>query len=78
MEPIRHAKIAICLLFLVAVVGTVGFIYIEGLTPFDALYLTIATVTTVGYGDIVPETQNGKIFTAALIIMGVGITLYVL
>jgi len=78
MEPIRHAKIAICLLFLVAVVGTVGFIYIEGLTPFDALYLTIATVTTVGYGDIVPETPNGKIFTAALIIMGVGITLYVL
>ncbi|NQE55126.1 hypothetical protein C5S29_16255 [ANME-1 cluster archaeon GoMg3.2] len=48
MEPIRHAIIAFCLLILVGVVGTVGFIYIEGLTPFDALYLTIATVTTVG------------------------------
>jgi voltage-gated potassium channel len=78
MEPIRHAIIAFCLLFLVALVGTVGFIYIEGLTPLDAIYLTIATVTTVGYGDIVPETQTGKIFAAVLIIFGVSITLYVL
>jgi voltage-gated potassium channel len=78
MEPIRHAIIALFLLFLVVVVGTVGFMYIEGRTPFDALYLTIATVTTVGYGDIVPETPNGKIFTVGLIISGVGITLYVL
>lgn len=78
MEPIRHAIIAFCLLFLVCVIGTVGFIYIESLSPFDALYLTIATVTTVGYGDIVPKTANGKLFAAVLIIMGVGITLYVL
>ncbi len=78
MEPIRHTIIAFCLLFLVGVVGTVGFIYIEGLTLFDAIYLTIATVTTVGYGDIVPETPKGKIFTAALILFGVAITLYVL
>ena len=78
MEPIRHALIAICLLFLVIVVGTVGFVYLEGLTPSNAIYMTIVTITTVGYGDIVPRTFYGRIFTAGLIISGVGITLYVL
>ncbi len=78
MEQIRHVLIAVSLLALVVVVGTLGFAYLEGLTPFNALYLTIATVTTVGYGDIVPETQGGKLFTMGLIISGVGITLYVL
>ena len=78
MEPIRHAIIAICSLLLVVMVGTVGFMYIEGLSLLNAFYLTITTVTTVGYGDIVPETHNGKIFAAGLIISGVGITLYVL
>ena len=78
MEPIRHALIAICLLFLVIVVGTVGFVYLEGLTPSNAIYMTIVTITTVGYGDIVPRTFYGKIFTAGLMISGVGITLYVL
>ena len=78
MEPIRHALIAICLLFLVIVVGTVGFVYLEGLSLFDAFYMTIVTITTVGYGDIIPHTFYGKIFTAGLIISGVGITLYVL
>ena len=78
MEPIRHALIAICLLFLVIVVGTVGFVYLEGLTPSNAIYMTIVTITTVGYGDIIPHTFYGRIFTAGLIISGVGITLYVL
>lgn len=78
MEPIRHVLIAICLLFLVIVVGTVGFVYLEGLSLFDAFYMTIVTITTVGYGDIIPHTFYGRIFTAGLIISGVGITLYVL
>ena len=62
MEPIRHALIAICLLFLVIVVGTVGFVYLEGLSLFDAFYMTIVTITTVGYGDIIPHTFYGRIF----------------
>jgi len=78
VEPIRHALIAICLLFLVIVVGAVSFVYLEGLTPSNAIYMTIVTITTVGYGDIIPRTFYGKIFTVGLIISGVGITLYVL
>jgi len=44
------------------VVGTVGFVYPEGLSLFDAFYITIVTITTVGYGDIIPRTFYGKIF----------------
>ena len=70
--------IGICLLFTVVAIGVVGFWYLEGLDPLDALYLAIATITTVGYGDIVPETPTGKIFTAGLILSGVGVAIYVL
>jgi voltage-gated potassium channel len=78
MEPIRHALIAVCLLLVVIAIGVVGFTYLEGLSLFDAFYMTIVTITTVGYGDIIPHTFYGRIFTAGLIISGVGITLYVL
>jgi len=78
MEPLRHVLIAVSLLVSVVIIGAVGFMYIEGLEPLNALYLAIATVTTVGYGDIVPLTPEGKIFTAGLIIAGVGVALYVL
>jgi len=81
MESVRHILIAICSLLVVIMVGTIGFWYIEAqqqLSLLDALYMTIATITTVGYGDIVPETPAGRIFTAGLMISGVGVALYVL
>lgn len=59
-------------------IGVTGFWYLEGLSLFDAFYMTIVTVTTVGYGDITPHTFYGKMFTAGLVVAGVGIALYVL
>ncbi len=78
MEPIRRALIGICLLLLVVVIGVVGFWYLEGLIFFKAFYLTIITITTVGYGDITPHTFYGRLFTAGLVLAGVGLALYVL
>ncbi len=80
-EPIKHLLIAICSLLVVIIVGMVGFWYIEAqqqLSLLDALYMTITTITTVGYGDIVPETPAGRIFAVGLMISGVGVALYVL
>jgi hypothetical protein len=52
--------------------GTVGFMVIEGISVSDAFYFSIVTIATVGYGDIHPATQGGKLFAVILIIMGVG------
>jgi len=49
---------------------------IEGLSPPDALYLTVITLTTVGYGDLVPQTTAGRLFTVLIILSGVGSALY--
>lgn len=70
--------IAISLLFLVVGIGIAGFWYLEELPLLDAFYMTVTTITTVGYGDITPHTFYGKIFTAGLIVAGVGIAFYTL
>jgi len=72
---IRHAVLAI----LVAIaVGTLGFHFIEGWSLWDGLYVTVQTVTTVGFGDVTPRTLAGRIFATAFMLVGVGVVLYAL
>ena len=61
---------------LLTTVGTIGFALIEGLSIGEAAYLTVITLTTVGYGDIVPHTTGGRVFTMVLILSGLGTVLY--
>ncbi len=56
----------------VMALGTVGSMIAENLAFGDAIYFTIATVATVGYGDIHPATPAGKILAIVLIVLGVG------
>jgi len=70
--------IALSLLFLVVVIGVAGIWYFEDLSFFEAIYLTIITITMVGYGDYTPQTFYGRVFTVGLVISGVGIAFYVL
>lgn len=58
--------------FGVVLIGTLGFMHVEGLTALDALYFSVVTVTTVGYGDIHPVTATGKVLAMALILSGGG------
>jgi voltage-gated potassium channel len=78
MEALKRALIGLFLLLVVVVIGALGFWYLEGLTLLEAFYMTITTITTVGYGDITPQTFQGRIFTIGLILAGVGVALYVL
>ena len=55
--------------------GTDFYSLVEGLRLVDALYLSVVTLTTVGYGDIAPRTDVGKLFTAVYVLVGVGILL---
>jgi voltage-gated potassium channel len=69
---------ALAALLALMVLGTVGYMVLEHLTATDALYLTAVTISTVGYGDVVPVTARGKLFTVFLIMTGVGTALYLL
>jgi voltage-gated potassium channel len=76
VTPTRRLAIALATLAVVTTIGTVGFVAIEGLSVADALYLTVVSLTTVGYGDIVPRTGAGRLFAVLLILSGVGSALY--
>src|SRR5579871_183479 len=52
-------------------IGTVGFTWIAGYPPFDAFYMTLTTMTTVGYGEIHPLNRAGRVFNSFLIVFGV-------
>jgi voltage-gated potassium channel len=63
-------------LFTIFIIGTVGFHFIEGWSFVDSFYACIITLSTVGYGDFVPETTAGKFFAVFIIIFGVGMMFY--
>jgi voltage-gated potassium channel len=66
---IRNALIA---LVLAVLFGTVGFTLIEGWPLSDSLYVTVQTLTTVGYGDVPPHSGAGRAFAVLVMLMGVG------
>lgn len=70
MLPYRVIGALLVPVFLI-VVGTVGFYFIEKMSLFDSLYLTVITVTTVGYGDLYARTRPGQVFTIVLLLGGV-------
>jgi voltage-gated potassium channel len=59
-------------------VGTLGFHFIEGHSWLESIYIATQTVTTVGYGDLTPVTNAGKLFTTVFMLLGVGTVLYAL
>jgi len=66
------------LIFLIISIGTAGFIIIEGWGFLDSVYMTIITLSTVGYGEIHALSAKGRIFNMFLIIGGVGTVFYAL
>lgn len=56
---------------LTLLVGTAGFALVEGYPVFDAFYMTLITLTTVGYQEVHPLSQEGRIFNSVLMFFGV-------
>jgi voltage-gated potassium channel len=74
-NPFRRVQIGLAALALVVVIGTVGYSAL-GFGPLEALYQTVVTVSTVGYGFPHPIGTGVKAFTIVLILLGVGTALY--
>jgi len=66
------------LLLSVHLLGVVGYIVIEGWSLLDALYMTVTSITTVGFQETRPLSDGGRIFTIFLILFGVGTAFYIL
>ncbi|MDI6693075.1 MAG: potassium channel protein [Anaerosomatales bacterium] len=69
---LRRLLRAVGFLAAILVAGTVGYTLIEGWHPFDSLYMTVITVATVGFREIRPLSDAGRVLTMGLILMGVG------
>lgn len=54
-------------------IGTIFYHLTEKWSLLDAYYFSVVSLTTVGYGDLVPQTASGKLFTTFYIMAGIGI-----
>jgi len=72
MKPLRRRllRIAVAILLTIAA-GTAGFALVEHWTLFDSFYMTLITITTVGYQEVHPLSQAGRVFNSFLIFFGV-------
>jgi voltage-gated potassium channel len=73
----RRLRIALLVLAGIMIVGTIGYL-ILGFPLLDAVYQAVTTLTTVGFREVHPLSDAGKIFTIVLILFGVGTALYAL
>jgi voltage-gated potassium channel len=79
VEELRKRLIlSVTLVLLIVCSGTVGYMAIEGWSVLDALYMTIITLTTVGYREVHPLSERGLVFTMIVLVGGVGTFFYVL
>ena len=73
--PIVRAILLVAGIF---VAGTIGYRVLEGASWWDAFFMTVITITTVGYEEEVPLSRGGEIFTSLLLLAGLGILLLLL
>ena len=77
MNSTKHVLMAIIFSIAIVAIGTSGYMVIEGWSFLDALYMTVITYSTVGYGEIHAISELGRLYTIFLIFLGVGFFLYV-
>lgn len=73
---VRGPRLAVLAFLLVLAGGTLGYIGIEGWGAWDAFYMTVTTVATVGFREVHPLSRAGQAFTILLIVSGVGTAFY--
>jgi voltage-gated potassium channel len=77
MDVISQLRFGLSFLVIVLVGGTLGYTLIEGWNPLDSLYMTVITITTVGYTEVRPLSGVGRGFTMVLILASVGMVAFI-
>ena len=75
-DPLLRFRLPAALLAIVIAAGVSGYMLIERWSFVDAFYMTIITISTVGYGEVHSQSTAGRIFTSFLIVFGVGTMLF--
>ncbi|MCC7430719.1 potassium channel protein [bacterium] len=72
------SKIWVVLALLITLISSSisGFIFLEGWNFFDAFYMTVITLTTVGFGEVRPLTEQGRLFTSFILVFGLSVFTY--
>ncbi len=78
MDRTTHLIITVLLALFLVALGTAGYMLIERWPVMDALYMTLITFSTVGYGEVHTVSPAGRVFTLFLIVLGAGLFLYVI
>ena len=74
MRKLSFNAVFSVLIFFIVIIGASAFYHrLEGWNVLDRVYFTVMTITTVGYGDFVPLTNAGKVFTIFFSFIGIGI-----
>ncbi len=71
-------RISLILLFAIIFAGTTGYSVFEDMPVFDAFYMTVITISTVGFSEIKPLSQVGRIITVIVIVSGISVLTYTL
>jgi len=77
-RALQRIAVAGSVLLALTSVGATGYYWLEGLSPLDALYMTVITLSTVGFGEIKPLSTGGRLFTIGLILGGASVAAYLL
>jgi voltage-gated potassium channel len=78
LDRTTHLIIAVLFSILLVGLGTAGYMLIEKWSLLDSLYMTVITLSTIGYGEVHTVSPPGRVFTLVLIFLGVGFVLYVI
>ncbi len=78
MPTLRRIALGGLILGVLILIGTAGFFWLEDRPLFEAFYLTLITLTTVGYGDIVPQSTAGRLIAIFIAFGGAGLFFYAL
>lgn len=74
----RHMVLALLTFPVLAAIGAFGYMLIEGWSLSDSLFMAATTITTVGYGEVHPLSEGGRLFTIALLLVGLSAVWYTL